>query len=73
MENKKTMDELYAEDRELYHADRIQRARMSVKRLSEALLDIQNDDDLEIFAQRRLESIAKGRVSSVIAQMSEIE
>ena len=71
MENNKTMNELYAADRELYHADRIQRARTSVKRLSEALLEIQNDDDLGVFEQRKLESIAKGRISTVIHQMDE--
>ncbi|MFC5050922.1 hypothetical protein ACFPK9_09870 [Rubritalea spongiae] len=73
MKDIKSMEDLHGEDRELYHADRIQRARCSVKRLSEALLEIENDEELEERAQRRLAGIARRRVTRVIEDMDAIE
>lgn len=56
-----SVNELLNSDRYLFHADRIQRARVSLKRLTEVTAGIMNDDDLSEEELDILLKIIRGR------------
>ena len=66
---KKTIEDLQEADREMYHADCIQRARSSIKRLTDALLNIANDEELDDSARSRLDRIISTKVEDILRDM----
>ena len=61
-----SVNELLSSDRYLFHADRIQRARDSLKRLAEVTAGIINDDDLSEEELDNLLKIIRGRTLHAI-------